>query len=67
MSTGTKPAACLKCARHKMDWDNASDRGWYCEAYPDGSIPDDILVGANAHTGPVPGDHGVRFEPRKRS
>lgn len=33
-----------------------------CEAFPQG-IPEEILSGQNNHKFPVPGDHGILFEP----
>lgn len=33
-----------------------------CAAFPDG-IPVNILVGNLIHTVPLPGDHGIQFEP----
>ena len=32
-----------------------------CAAFPQG-IPAEIVRGANMHTGPVPGDHGIQYE-----
>lgn len=34
----------------------------YCEAFPDG-IPDSIAYGDDLHLVPVPGDHGIIYEP----
>ena len=36
-----------------------------CAAFPDG-IPLPILSGEVAHDRPLPGDHGIRFEPIER-
>lgn len=33
-----------------------------CSAFPDTNIPDDIWLGENLHTSPVPGDNGLLFE-----
>lgn len=54
--TGAPYVGCLNC-RH-LDW----RRMRHCAAYPDG-IPLPILAGEVAHDRPLPGDHGIRFEP----
>lgn len=47
---------CLKC-RHFID-----EKGSFkCSAFPDG-IPDEIKLGGNKHTSPIPGDNGILFE-----
>lgn len=33
-----------------------------CEAYPQ-AIPKEILLGEHDHAKPLPGDHGIQFEP----
>ena len=47
--------------REDADRSELSDRV-ICAAFPDG-IPPEIAYGDNPHTEPVPGDHGIRFEP----
>ena len=42
------------------DGDETTERV-VCEAFPDG-IPEEIAYGDNKHTGPVKGDHGIRYE-----
>ncbi len=37
-----------------------------CAAFPEG-IPSVILLGKFIHTKPFPGDHEIRFEPKKES
>ena len=37
-----------------------------CEAFPHG-IPQNILVDAVDHKNPVPGDHGIQFEPKTKN
>lgn len=49
--------ACATCDH----WDVGEQ---VCEAFPDG-IPDSIFLYGNPHTESVPGDQGIRFEPRK--
>jgi hypothetical protein len=39
-----------------------NDDGLTCDAFPRG-IPDTVILGGDPHTGPLPGDHGIRFEP----
>lgn len=35
-----------------------------CDAFPaPGRIPDMVWVEGDPHTGPIEGDHGIRFEP----
>jgi hypothetical protein len=34
-----------------------------CDAFPE-RIPDRIWLEGDPHTAPVPGDHGIRFEPK---
>jgi hypothetical protein len=34
---------------------------WQCEAFPGAGIPSEIFTGANLHTSPFPGDHGLQF------
>jgi hypothetical protein len=43
--------------------------GLTCAAfpYPDTTIPDEILDGENDHHAPFPGDHGIQYEPIKKS
>ena len=50
------PPACMKCKHYRTDDAVA------CDAFPD-RIPDLIWLGGDPHTGPVPGDRGIRFEP----
>ena len=42
--------------------DEKSERN-VCTAFP-AKIPDDIAYGSNLHLAPVPGDHGIQFEPK---
>ncbi len=37
-----------------------------CTAFPAG-IPNDIFLGKVIHDHPVPGDHGILFEPKNRT
>jgi hypothetical protein len=52
------PAHCIKC-RHLRDTAPPT-----CAAFLD-RIPDLIWIEGDPHTGPVAGDHGIRFEPKK--
>lgn len=47
---------CSYCRHLKLE-----SPGRTCEAFPEG-IPMDIWLGKNKHTGPYPGDNGIRFE-----
>lgn len=38
-----------------------NDDGLTCKAFPQG-IPEEILIGQVQHTGPYPGDNGLRFK-----
>ena len=44
---------CVEC-KHRIT-------GLTCAAYP-GGIPQMILIGAEQHRTPLPGDHGIQFE-----
>lgn len=35
-----------------------------CAAFPEGSIPHDILFNLYDHRKPFPGDHGIQWEPK---
>lgn len=48
---------CNRCRRIRSN-------GMSCEAFP-GAIPAEILSGKRSHRKPYPGDHGLRFEPKK--
>jgi hypothetical protein len=53
---------CKECTRY-----HGINRGRLtCDAYPDG-IPRDILHSIADHTKPLPGDHGLQFEPTNPS
>lgn len=58
-ATGEPYVGCLNC-RH-LDWRGMTR----CVAYPDG-IPLPILSGDIEHDRPLPGDHGIQFEPLTR-
>jgi hypothetical protein len=50
--------ACITCRHYDRDsWQPT------CTAFPEG-IPDVVLVEGNPHTLPLPGDHGVGWEPK---
>ncbi len=53
-----EPRQIVGCAycKHRID------RTARCDAFPDG-IPFLVLSGQIAHTRPIDGDHGIRFEP----
>lgn len=34
----------------------------FCDAFPEGSLPDAIFTGEVIHDHPIHGDHGVRWE-----
>lgn len=48
--------ACMTC-RHYRRHEPVT-----CDAFPD-RIPDLVWLEGDPHTGPIPGDHGIRFEP----
>ena len=50
-------SVCTFCSRLHEDEERA------CDAFPE-EIPEAIWEGENGHTGPYPGDHGLRFELR---
>jgi hypothetical protein len=50
---------CLDC-RHFREV--REDQPLTCDAFPDG-IPDIVIKGGHEHRTPLPGDHGIRFEP----
>ena len=49
---------CDRCLHYKADTVS-------CTAFPEG-VPSVILVGQFNHMTPFPGDHGIRFEPKKK-
>jgi hypothetical protein len=49
------PPVCLRCKHFR----GAAS----CDAFPQ-KIPDLIFLEGDPHTERVPGDHGIRFEPR---
>ena len=51
-----EPPICMWCKHYR--WSSGAG----CKAFPDG-IPDEIWYSCNPHTEPLPGDHGVQFEP----
>lgn len=51
---------CNDC-KHQHEPDGR--RGIFCDAFPDG-VPLDIAFNIHDHTGPYPGDMGIRFEPK---
>jgi hypothetical protein len=51
---------CVECKHFRP-----SDDGMSCDAFPRG-IPDRVILDGDPHTGPLPGDHGIRFEPDRR-
>jgi hypothetical protein len=52
----TRLTMCAFCRHY-----HRTGRKGSCAAFPD-AIPDAILFGRRDHLGPVPGDHGIRFE-----
>ena len=38
---------------------------WYCEAFGEQKIPEEIYAGGYDHRQPYKGDNGIRFEPIK--
>lgn len=53
------PPVCLGCRHYHRDSSPPT-----CDAFPaPGSIPRAIFPEGDPHTEPVPGDHGIRFEP----
>lgn len=54
---GQPNQSCLNC-RHL----HRSGPGFTCSAFPDG-IPFDIRSGETPHNKPIPGDHGIQWEP----
>jgi hypothetical protein len=54
---------CFKCKHFRQDQSGSGD-AMVCDAFPDPpGIPEAILLAKNDHSGPVDGDHGIRFEP----
>jgi hypothetical protein len=53
------PPVCLDCKHFRPDVGRA------CAAFPE-KIPDIVWLKGDPHTGPIPGDHGIRFEPIKQ-
>lgn len=51
-----RPPVCLDCKHYRPAEATA------CDAFPD-RIPDIVWLGGDRHTSPIPGDHGIRFEP----
>jgi|TARA_Y100000034_G_scaffold48288_1_gene59567 hypothetical protein len=55
------PPICEQC-KH-LDKIDKYEKGWYCEAYPDGwGIPEEIIMGEVDHKKPFKGDNGIQFE-----
>lgn len=54
---------CLDC-RHLHKPPAEGGFRYTCDAFPD-AIPREILVAEHDHNKPFPGDHGIRFEPKK--
>jgi hypothetical protein len=52
---------CWGC-RHLHDVETEAGGNITCDAYPDG-IPFFMVSGSEDHRFPLPGDHGIRFEP----
>lgn len=52
-----EPPACIRCVHYR---DPSSPPS--CDAF-EGGIPALIWLRGDPHTGPVAGDHGIRFEP----
>jgi len=48
----------MLCKRYKQ-----TSVGYYCEAFGDKPIPNEIGMNEFDHTKPYPGDNGLRFEP----
>lgn len=53
--------ACMRCRHYHRRGEPVT-----CDAFPS-RIPDRIWLEGDPHTGPVPGDHGIRFEPAPES
>jgi hypothetical protein len=51
-----EPPVCLLCRHYHRSGFRT------CDAFPE-RIPDEIWVYVNPHTQPIPGDHGIHFEP----
>lgn len=53
--------ACLGC-KHLHD---QNEKGFTCDAFPEGDgVPPIIMIEGDPHTKEVPGDHGIRYEPK---
>jgi len=52
---------CLECQHY--NWQDSEKMS--CKAFPKG-IPDAIIMGEYDHKHPYKGDHGIRFEPKKK-
>lgn len=52
----TQSTQCLSCKHY---WSPN-----FCDAFEDGDLPDAIFTDEIVHDHPVPGDHGIQWEPR---
>ncbi len=54
---------CYRCSRFKG---KVTPGKMFCEAFPKGKgIPRIVIDEGNKHTAELPGDHGLRFQPKE--
>lgn len=60
MTIGPTPL-CLRCRHFEPDR-HPTPFGWYCKAFQNRPIPEEIVRAEVVHDHPVKGDHGLQFE-----